>query len=214
MADESLTEDRYPSGRRKAPLGVRQGGAAWARVHEQLARSALNVMAQRGYDEMSVDHVSAESGVSKRTIYRHFGRKVELAVAAIQQLPKWDDLNVPEGPMRNQVRQFIEITSQDEGAFAPVLATALVNRNTTPELLQALRESVLEPRERAFARYISLGQERGELDPNIQPAAVAALSTGMQVDHLTGLHPWDSTEDGVDYAFNIIWPMIRSHSSD
>ena len=51
----------------------------------------------------------------------------------------------------------------------------------------------------------------GEIKADIQPAAIAALSTGTQFDHFTGMHPWPSDESGTDYALSIIWPMLRSN---
>ena len=213
MPSESLTEkadpDRFPSGRRKTPLGVRKGGAAWEGAHRRLALTALRIMAQRGYAELVMDDVALHAGMSKRTVYRHYESKLDLGVAAIMQLPAWQAIDVGEGTTREQVRRFIEKVSASEPLFTKVLATALVHRETTPELLSALREHVLIPREREFARQIEAGQRRGEIDPDVTPAAIAALSIGMQIDHLDGMHKWESDAAGVDYAFSTIWPLLR-----
>ncbi len=215
MTPESLMEEpeseRFPSGRRKTPLGVRKGGAVWEAAHERLALTALRLMAQRGYGELVMDDVALHAGMSKRTVYRHYENKLELCLAAIRQLPDWQAIDVGDGSTRERVRRFIEIVSTGEPLFTKVLATALVHRETVPELLTALREHVLIPREREFARQIEEGQRRGEIDPDVRPAAIAALSIGMQIDHLDGMHKWESDDAGVDYAFSTIWPLLRVH---
>lgn len=210
MSETRGSDERYPSGRRREPIGVRTGGAAWNRVHELLALTALRLMAQRGYDDMTMDDVAHHSGVSKRTLYRHFSTKVELGEAAIQRLPTWEGFNLGTGSFRERVRTFIELAGSFEEAFTPVLATVLVNRTTVPELLAALREHVLVPRERVFEQILHEGQVAGELRDDIQPSALASLSLGIQVDHLTGMHKWENDDAGIDYAMNTIWPLIRS----
>jgi TetR/AcrR family transcriptional regulator, regulator of autoinduction and epiphytic fitness len=41
------------------------------------------LMLRHGYVDMSMDEVAAEVGISKATLYQHFGSKEELAVAAV-----------------------------------------------------------------------------------------------------------------------------------
>ncbi|WP_101790847.1 TetR/AcrR family transcriptional regulator [Nonomuraea indica] len=46
---------------------------------------ALTVFARDGYTRASIDAISAEAGVSTRTIYNHFADKAELFLAVIQE---------------------------------------------------------------------------------------------------------------------------------
>ena len=202
--------DRYPSGRRKQPLGIRTGGAAWKQVHQELAVVGLHFLTERGYDGMIMDDVAEGAGVAKRTIYRHYPAKIELGVAAIKQMPTYGQLEPSEGSMEEQLREFIGWTYSHEASLPLVLATAIAHSGSDPELLAAVKEHVLIPREEAFAAHLKRGQDMGEIKADIKPAAVSALSTGMQFDHFTGLHPWSSDESGTDYAMSIIWPMLRA----
>ena len=54
--------DRFPSGRRREPLGVRTGGAAYQRLHERTADAALQLLAERGYADMGMDDVAQLAG--------------------------------------------------------------------------------------------------------------------------------------------------------
>ncbi len=202
--------DRYPSGRRKQPLGMRTGGAAWKQVHQELAVVGLHFLTERGYGGMIMDDVAEGAGVAKRTIYRHYPAKIELGVAAVKEMPTYGQLEPSEAPMEEQLREFIGWTYAHEASLPLVLATAIAHSGSDPELLAAVKEHVLIPREAAFAAHLKRGQDMGEIKADIKPAAVSALSTGMQFDHFTGLHPWSSDESGTDYAMSIIWPMLRA----
>jgi AcrR family transcriptional regulator len=209
MAEMSDSDDRYPSGRRKVPVGVRQGGAAWNKVHEALARTALDLIVQKGFGDMAMDDVALQSGISKRTVYRHYPNKTELGIAAIHQLPTWQRLDVGDGDIEGQVRRFLELSSPSDESFVPVLASVLAHRQTHPELLEAFREHVLVPRESALAELLERGQRSGGINPDVEPAAIGALATGIQIDHFVGLHPWEADNAGIDYAMSLIWPLVK-----
>ena len=48
-------------------------------------RAALDLFSRDGYERTSVDAISAQAGVSKRTVYNHFGDKESLFLAVVQQ---------------------------------------------------------------------------------------------------------------------------------
>ena len=52
---------------------------------DQLIQTAVKLFAKHGYHATGVDTIAAESGVTKRTLYAHFGSKEELVVAALRQ---------------------------------------------------------------------------------------------------------------------------------
>lgn len=205
-----MTEDRYPSGRRKRPLGVREGGAAHARLHARIADAALHMLAERGYDEMTVDEVAESAQVSKRTVYRHYSTKVDLAVAGIRQLTGMFDYRQTELSAKHRLRAYLRTSDARDAVFAPVLATAVVNRNTVPELLAALREFVLEPRQALLERFIAEGQRSGEIRSDVAAPVLAALSTGLHMDHLSGMTPWLGDARRTSRVFAQVWPLLAA----
>ncbi len=51
---------------------------------EAIARAALTLFAIDGYERTSVDAIAAEAGVSKRTVYSHYGDKEALFLSVVR----------------------------------------------------------------------------------------------------------------------------------
>ena len=75
--------------------------------------AAERVFISAGYEQASMDTISEEAGVSKRTVYNHFGSKEKLFEAMILEL--LEDRRVPDvytydakRPLRDQLRAFAD----------------------------------------------------------------------------------------------------------
>ena len=78
-------------------LGARTGGrdhpangddyqaSGWQRKHHAIAAAALVLFARDGYERTSVDAIAAEAGVSKRTVYSHYGDKENLFLLVLHE---------------------------------------------------------------------------------------------------------------------------------
>lgn len=78
---------------------------------KSILTGASNVFRQEGYDGASMDRIAEAAGVSKRTVYNHFGSKETLFEAVIGELAQmaielkrvvWN----PERPLEDQLRDF------------------------------------------------------------------------------------------------------------
>jgi TetR/AcrR family transcriptional regulator, mexJK operon transcriptional repressor len=59
------------------------------RKREEIRRAALDLFIRDGYERTSVDAIAAEAGVSKRTVYNHFGDKENLFLSVLQDTFSW-----------------------------------------------------------------------------------------------------------------------------
>ena len=59
--------------------------SGWQRKHAAIAAAALALIARDGYERTSVDAIAAEAGVSKRTVYSHYGDKENLFLLAARK---------------------------------------------------------------------------------------------------------------------------------
>ena len=53
------------------------------RKHDAIGRAAFTLFASDGYERTSVDAIAAEAGVSKRTVYTHYGDKESLFLSVV-----------------------------------------------------------------------------------------------------------------------------------
>lgn len=201
--------ERYPSGRLRVPRGVREGGPAWEQIHTQLARQALRLLAEAGYAGMGIDDVARAVGASTKTVYRHYASKVDLAVAAIGQLPTMAGWYDGDDPVENRVARALEIGAAHHEYLVPVLANAIVHRNTVPELLDAVRRRVLEPRQVAVEAAIARGKADGLIREDLDPLLVSWAIVGQLVDSFTGIHPRSAARKQTAEVYAHLLPLIR-----
>lgn len=141
--------------------------------------AAYRLMAQHGYVRMSMDAVAAEAGVTKPTIYRRYGTKIELAMAA---LVFRHDVSRPPvtGDTRTdliaEMEHFRRAISRPYGMT--LLGTVLAEEHETPELLGAFRDYLVVPRRHALRALLDAGQARGEFRPDADLAVAVNLLVG------------------------------------
>lgn len=75
-----------------------------AAKRDDLLDLAMRLFNRHGYHATGVDRIMEETGIAKTTLYRHFGSKEELIVAALAKLDE---------QARDELRQFVEDASSD-----------------------------------------------------------------------------------------------------
>ncbi len=146
---------------------------------ERILDAAYRLMAQQGYVRMSMDAIAAEAGVTKPTIYRRYGTKIELAMAAL--VYKCDPSRPPvtgdtRADLIAELEHFRRAISRPYGMS--LLGTVLAEEHETPELLAAFREYLVAPRRGALRAILEAGQARGEFRPDADLAIAANLLVG------------------------------------
>lgn len=68
-------------------------GATPAATRERILRAFLRVAAERGIDRTTTRAIAEEAGVNEVTLFRHFGDKGGMALAAIREFSPAADLN-------------------------------------------------------------------------------------------------------------------------
>ena len=109
------------------------------RKRDEIMRAALDLFSRDGYERTSVDAISAEAGVSKRTVYNHFGDKESLFLAVVQ---------LTFGRMIGLTDEIIQRhlgDVRDEAAVEPALIAAL---------LEVARTITVMPERAALIRLI------------------------------------------------------------
>jgi AcrR family transcriptional regulator len=131
---------------------------------ECIRRVVQELLAEVGYDRLTVDAVAARAHASKATIYRRWPSKAELvidAVACMAPLPGPPDTGSVEGDLR-QAFAHKGVTEELHLDLMSGLLTALPRNR---DLAQVFRERFIAPRARAIRVIFERAVARGEIPP-------------------------------------------------
>jgi AcrR family transcriptional regulator len=142
------------------------------RRREAILQAAVALVAEVGYDRMTVEALAARAGVSKPTIYRRWpGGKKEIVVDAIRSKHAAFDSLPDAGSLRGDLMELlgkmIEHTHEDAH-----LAGGLISQLRDSEELAALmRDEIVDIERRRYDALIQRAVSRGELsaDARITP---------------------------------------------
>ena len=150
-----MGSEARPAARRRSRVTPDRAAELFALVLDQLAET--------GYDAFSVEAVAARARMSKATIYRRWGGKPELVVAAVRSLGTLDvgtiDTGSLLGDLKSYIGRFHEMAAVDRGMNRAL--THAVHRD--PRLMAAVRQTVVEPGAAALAAFLSRAVARGEV---------------------------------------------------
>jgi AcrR family transcriptional regulator len=155
-----------------------------------LLRAAADVFARRGYDGTRVSDIAAEAGLSNGAMYAHFTSKAQLLVGALRAHGRQllAEL-VSAHPTRSIADLLLETGRSLRHRREPegyLVIEALVAARRDADVAAPMRDYIAE-RVDWLADLVREGQERGELDPDLPPSAVAhfCLSIGLGTALLT-----------------------------
>ena len=143
-----------------------------------ILEAAKRLFSEEGFNGASMDQIAAEAGVSKLTVYSHFGDKEALFSAAVrakceEMLP--DDLFAQElkGPLRAQLKAiasaFFALISSDEAISTQRMMMALGQADDP--LRKLFWEAGPQRTHDAFAAFLQSRVEAGELEVADVPRA-------------------------------------------
>jgi TetR/AcrR family transcriptional regulator, mexJK operon transcriptional repressor len=182
LADAPLADVALPhpgSGDRKV--------SGWQRKHDAIAAAALVLFARDGYERTSVDAIAAEAGVSKRTVYSHYGDKENLFLLVLSET--YD-------VMRDRVSDIVNRTLSDvddvEESLTACVREIVGTISRAPERATLVRLVISEAPH--FPAILDLWRNRGIVPLIAAPLArlaaagrLAADDPSLAAEHLSAL---------------------------
>jgi AcrR family transcriptional regulator len=145
--------------------------------------AALDVLAEEGFDGMTIDMVAARAKAGKATLYRRWPSKTELVIDAVACM-KNSDINLDDlpdtGTLRGDLIAMMKPAPiRDATHKMRVMAglVSLIARN--PELAEAARAAVIAPRAEINRRFLQRAIDRGEIPADIDIPLIAMISPSM-----------------------------------
>jgi len=149
-----------------------------------LRDAALELLAEIGYDRLSIDAVAARAKASKMTIYRRWSGKAELVVDALSSLRKPGD--VPDtGSLRGDLDALASRSESADVRFDARLVLGVVSalaRN--PELRQVIREQFIGQGGDRLRQVFERAVARGEIPPGRNLDLLVSVFPAMAIQHL------------------------------
>ncbi|MEV4946574.1 TetR/AcrR family transcriptional regulator [Streptomyces sp. NPDC053755] len=130
----------------------------------ELYEAVLDLLREVGYDALTMDAVAARTRSSKATLYRQWGSKPELVARAMRHNKPVDLGEIDTGTLRGDFHAMMERSDdcqmEKDSALMRGLAHAV---HDNPELLQALRELLIEPEMTGLDVVLRRAVDRGEV---------------------------------------------------
>jgi AcrR family transcriptional regulator len=150
-----------------------------ARVDEGILEATVDLLADRGYQALSIAAVAEQAGVGKPAIYRRYGSKAELVVAALARLAEAPEAPLPDDT-RTALSSLLAATARvigTPGGLA-IMGSLLAQGRSDPELAEAFRARVVRPRHAVVEAVMRRAADRGELRPEADLEAVDGMLFG------------------------------------
>ena len=147
---------------------------------QEILSAALEVIAEVGYDRLTMDAVASAARASKATLYRRWSDKTTLVLDALRSV-KSADRPVPDtGDLREDlIASFCGPGSLTDPAGLATFTSVLTAITRDPEFAEAFRREVVAPKLAAaaevYARALARGELRDDLDLEIAAPALAGV---------------------------------------
>ncbi|ABW15252.1 TetR/AcrR family transcriptional regulator [Frankia sp. Mgl5] len=175
-----------------------------------IRQATLELLAEHGYDGVTMDRVATRAKAGKATIYRRWPSKVALVMDSITQFTE-QTLQIPDsGSLRTEMILFLtafhELVGSEQGR---IMAEMVSEMPRNPELRAAVRERMWSQRKMMSEVIITRGIARGEITPEADPAILMEIGTALILQRLL------ITGDPVDSAFieHVVDDVIIAYAS-
>jgi AcrR family transcriptional regulator len=185
-----------------------------AQAHKAIIDATLELLAEEGFQGLSIEAVAARAGVGKTTIYRRWSSKEELVMEAIRHV----QIDVPvmdTGNFRNDLAALLKTVYQGFMAHPYPFLGKLVLKfigeyQTNPEIFQDALTQLIVPRFQRFIHMVKQAQAREEIRGDIDPELVMDLVVGSFYFHwvMRNLMPTSSTSP-VDWIEQVIDAIMQ-----
>jgi len=177
----------------------------------EILESALEVLAECGYDGMTVDMVATRARAGKATLYRRWPSKAELVIDAVACMKSGDaDRELPDtGSLRGDLIALIRPTAIDDGERRLRVMAGLVSLiSREPELAESAREAVVAPRVTLYTRLFRRAVDRGEVAPGRDLELIASVSGALVAQRVLLLRQPITREFLISVIDGVILPAL------
>jgi len=149
----------------------------------EILDAALDVLAEVGYDRMTMDMVAARAKAGKATVYRRWPSKADLVIEAVACMKKMDadPAKLPDtGTLRGDLIAMMKPhTIVDAEKKLQVMAGLVSMLAQNPEFTDAVNDAIVEPRASVNRLFLQRAVDRGEIPADVDIEQLAILAPSM-----------------------------------
>jgi AcrR family transcriptional regulator len=187
------------------------------RAHRAILDAAVALIAELGYEKVSVEAIAQRAGVGKQTIYRWWPSKGAVALEALDERLRtapgggssgdWPDTGDVVEDLRTQMHGVTRLLRSPE--VGPLYQGLIAAAQSDPALSRAHMEQLIEPASIPCRARLALAQERGELRPDADPQVLIDMLYGALYYRLL-LHTRPLEPEQIDAALDIAFEGLRA----
>ena len=216
LSPPAALPDGLPAGKapRRAGMGRRERRGAETRL--KLFRCALQLIAERGFSNVTVEQITEAADVGTGTFFNYFVSKDHvLGVMAEIQLRKMREALLLGGNSKRAIHSVLHhlmLRLVEEPGRSPSLARAFISSFQASEGVRSIIGSNMREGLKMIAEVVAAGQERHEIDPRLKKDKVAnqLLQTCMGTVLLWSLHGEPALEARMEDSFQHFWRSIAN----
>jgi AcrR family transcriptional regulator len=173
--------------------------------HQAMLRATLELLAEVGFDALSIEAIAARAGVGKSTIYRRYTCKEDLIADAIENIR--EDVAIPDtgnlwGDIDALIQSAAQITLNPLGR--QTVATIVSSASSHPEFAQIYWKKYLQPRRQAFSVVLERAKARNEIPADLDPGLIFDIMSGIMLYSLIFQPTTESWEAYVRRALALV----------
>ncbi|WP_232676471.1 TetR/AcrR family transcriptional regulator [Nocardioides sp. R-C-SC26] len=181
---------------------------------QEVLDATLDVLAEVGYDRLTMDAVASAARASKATLYRRWEGKAELVIDALVSL-KAPAAAPDTGTLRGDLlAAFCGMGGLTDDRMMSILASVITAIGRDAAFATAFRRDFIGPKEQISRSIFTRARERGEVREDVDLDLVVPALAGIVLHRrfLLGDAPDDVTITGV--IDQIILPAVRPATAD
>lgn len=173
--------------------------------HQAMLQATLELLAEIGFDAMSIEAIAVRAGVGKTTIYRRYASKEELVADAIENVR--EEVIIPNtgnlwGDIDALIKNAAQITLSPLGRQTVAMIVSSASSNS--QFARIYWTKYLHPRRQAFAVVLERAKARNEVQPEIDPDLVFDIMSGVMLYTLIFSPTTESWEVHIRRCLNLV----------
>jgi AcrR family transcriptional regulator len=180
---------------------------------QEIFAAALDVLADVGYDRLTMDAVATAAHASKATLYRRWNGKIALVIDALKSM-KGTTVVPDTGDLRDDLlAAYCGPGGVTDSSSVDIMASVMTAVTRDPEFAAAFRKEVIGPKIAASRAVFAQAQERGDIRPDVDLELISPAIAGIVLHrhYILGDCPDPTTVARV--IDEIILPAVRPYGA-